>query len=103
MKRGIEREHHSAPLSSCICTDIYLAVCTVQSQEGTVWTHAHHLIQPEGPRVGPPGTSGFWDIRLSGTGLGRVLGQMEPLRAPKSWQLGTEEPQGPSKLEFGIL
>lgn len=103
MKRGIEREHHSAPLSSCICTDIYLALCTVQSQEGTVWAHAHHLIQPEGPRAGAPGTSGFWDIRLSGMGLGRALGPAEPELVPKRWRLGTEEPQSPYKLGFGIL
>lgn len=103
MKRGIEKEHHSAPLSSCICTDIYLAVCTVQSQEGTGWAHAHHLIQPEGPKVGAPGTSGFWDIRLSEIGLGRALGPVEPELDCKSGQPGTEAPLSPSKLEFRIL
>lgn len=43
------------------------------------------------------GYPSVWD------GVGKVLGQMEPQLAPKSWQLGTEEPQSPSKLEFEIL
>lgn len=107
MKRGIEREHHSVPLSSCICTDIYLAVCTVQSQKRTVWAHAHHPIHIEGPGAGAPGTgsvaSGFWDIRLSGMGLGRALSPAKAGLGPGSLWPSTEEPQSPSRLGFGIL
>lgn len=63
----------------------------------------------EGPRVGAPGTSGFWDIRLSEIGVGRALGPVEPeldcksgswaqrrLRVPPSWNLGSSE--GPSPV-----
>lgn len=107
MKRGIEREHHSVPLSSCICTDIYLAVCTVQSQKRTVWAHAHHPIHIKGPRAGAPGmgyvASGFWDIRLSGMGLGRALSPVKARLGPGSLRPSTEEPQSPSRLDFGIF
>lgn len=123
MKRGIEREHPSAPLSSCICTDVYLAMCTLQSQKGTVWAHAHHPIQTEGPKAGAPGAgsaaSGFWDIRLSGMGLGRLWapqrlsralgarGQAQgSLRAPPGWAPGTSggplHTQGAARAHPGL-
>lgn len=53
--------------------------------------------------MGAPGTSGFWDIRLSEIGLGRALGPVEPELDCKSGQPGTEAPLSPSKLEFRIL